>query len=251
MYTQMIIGLARTQMAVNPTMVLIMMSATVDVAELQNAIPGARQIQIDRHVYAVKRLFLTRDITKNENMLEKTARLTVTLDLHCANCSLVSGVPEGRFCDHFLAFCPGKPQTRALMNTLVRWQELGFTRGLEVVPMFSGEDPVTWKYFDEPVSGDAVYDRLMPYYMARDGVSQMRPHNKDGALSYPPEASKSTRRTINDVVKRNQKVGLTTNVNQTGATLTSVAVVISTTGFAHAHPTFVPEKRSTAFRLCP
>ena len=42
MYTQMIIGLARTQMRENPTMILILMSATVDVAELTLAIPGSR-----------------------------------------------------------------------------------------------------------------------------------------------------------------------------------------------------------------
>ena len=40
MYTQMIIGLARTQMLENHTMILILMSATVDVAELKEAIPG-------------------------------------------------------------------------------------------------------------------------------------------------------------------------------------------------------------------
>ena len=45
MYTQMIIGLARTQMMENPTMILILMSATVDVAELQVAIPGSRAIE--------------------------------------------------------------------------------------------------------------------------------------------------------------------------------------------------------------
>ena len=46
-----------------------------------------------------KVLFLTRDITKNENVLEKTARLVVTLHHHCANCNLVNGVLEGQFCD--------------------------------------------------------------------------------------------------------------------------------------------------------
>ena len=172
-YTQMIIGLARTQMEVNPTMILMLMSATVDVAELQHAIPGARAIEIDRHAFAARRFFLTRDISKNANVLETTARLIVSLHHSCTNCNLVSGVPEEQFCDHFLVFCPGKPQIRALMNILIRWQELGFTRGLEVVPMFGGEDPVTWKYFDKPVSGDAVYDRKMPYHMARDGVMQL------------------------------------------------------------------------------
>ena len=61
---KMIIGLARTQVAVDPPMVLILMSATVDVAELQNAMPGAREIEIGQHEFAVKGLFLTRDITK-------------------------------------------------------------------------------------------------------------------------------------------------------------------------------------------
>ena len=46
MYAQMIIGLVRTQMAVNPTMILILMSAIVDVAELKNAIPGTRAIKL-------------------------------------------------------------------------------------------------------------------------------------------------------------------------------------------------------------
>ena len=46
---QMIIGLTRGQMAVDTGMVLILMSATVDVEELKAAIPGAR--------------------TKNENVL--------------------------------------------------------------------------------------------------------------------------------------------------------------------------------------
>ena len=41
-YTQMIIGLTRTQMLENHTMILILMSATVDVAELKQAIPGAQ-----------------------------------------------------------------------------------------------------------------------------------------------------------------------------------------------------------------
>ena len=41
---------------------------------------------------------------------------------------------------------------------------------------------------------------------------------------------------LSHVVKRKRKVGLTTNVNQTGATLTSVAVVISTTGVRTCSP---------------
>ena len=88
--------------------------------------------------------------------------MIVTLHHERCDKDLVEGVPEGQFCDHFLVFCPGKPQIRALANMLIRWQELGFTRGLEVVPMYSGEDPETWKYFDQPVSGTEVFGRKMP-----------------------------------------------------------------------------------------
>ena len=158
-----------------------------------------------------------------------TAKLIVTLHHERGDKNLVDGVPEGQFCDHFLVFCPGKPQIRSLTNILIRWQELGYTRGLEVVPMYSGEDPVTWQYFDQPVSGTAVYGRKMPYYMSKYGVSQLRPHEKDGAWNHAPEAKKHIRRDIEKGVIRDRKVGLTTSVNQTGATLTSVAVVISTT----------------------
>ena len=56
--------------------------------------------------------------------------------------------------------------------------------------MFSGEDPTTWKYFDAPVSGNPVYGRMMPYYMSKYGVAQMRPHEKDGVRAYPSEANK-------------------------------------------------------------
>ena len=71
MYTQMIIGLARTEMKENPTMILILMSATVDVAELKLAIPGAQDIEIDQHECKVSRFFLQRDITKLTNVLER------------------------------------------------------------------------------------------------------------------------------------------------------------------------------------
>ena len=64
MYTQMIIGLARDQMAQSTGMVLIFMSATVDVDELKESIPGAREIEIDRHEFAVKRYYLERPITR-------------------------------------------------------------------------------------------------------------------------------------------------------------------------------------------
>ena len=72
--------------------------------------------------------------------------------------------------------------------------------------------------------------------MSGDGVAQLRPHDRDGVLAYPPEASRQIRKDINMVVNRNRKVGLTTNVNQTGATLTSVAVVISITGVRTRSP---------------
>ena len=115
-------------------------------------------------------------------------------------------------------------------------QELGYTRGLEVVPMYSGEDPETWKYFDKPVSSTPVYRRKMPYYMSKYGVSQLLPHAKDGTRTPAPEARSHIRRHIERSVVRDRKVGLTTNVNQTGATLTSVAVVISTTGVRICSP---------------
>ena len=110
MYTQMIIGLVE----VNLTMILILMSATVDVAELKVAIPVARATEIDRHAFDVKRFFLQRDVTRHANVLERSARLIVSLHHACANCNLVEGVPKGQFCDRFLVFCPGK-------NILIRW----------------------------------------------------------------------------------------------------------------------------------
>ena len=236
MYTQMIIGLARTQMKKNPTMILILMSATVDVAELKLAIPGAQDIEIDQHEYKVSRFFLLRDITKLTNVLELTARLIVTMHHEKCDQNLVDGVPEGKYCDHFLVFCPGKPQIRALANLLIRWQELGYTRGLEVVPMYSGESPETWQYFDQPVSGTKIFGKQMPYYMSEHGIQQLRGHDKDGTRTQPPIAKPHIRKDIAKTVKRYRKVGLTTNVNQTGATLTSVAVVISTTGVRMCSP---------------
>ena len=102
--------------------------------------------------------------------------------------------------------------------------------------MYSGEDPYTWRYFDRPVSGTEVFGRKMPYYMSKYGVSQFRPHEKDGARTPAPEAKKHIRKDIEKGVIRDRKVGLTTNINQTGATLTSVAVVISTTGVRICSP---------------
>ena len=236
MYTQMIIGLAWTQMKENHTMILLLMSATVDVAELKQAIPGAQDIEIDQHEYKVSRYFLQRDITKLTNVLELTARLIVTMHHERSNRNLVDGVPEGQRCDHFLVFCPGKPQIRALSNLLIRWQELGYTRGLEVVPTYSGESPEAWQYFDQPVSGSLVHGRKMPYYMSKYGVSRIQAHEKDGLKTLPPVAKAPVRKDIERTVIRDRKVGLTTNVNQTGATLTSVAVVISTTGVRVCSP---------------
>ena len=76
----------------------------------------------------------------------------------------------------------------------------------------------------------------MPYYLAKYGVAQMRPREKDGVRAYPPEAKSHVRKDIERVVTRDRKVGLTMNVNQTGATLTSVAVVTSTTGVRTCSP---------------
>ena len=63
-----------------------------------------------------------------------------------------------------------------------------------------------------------------------------RHHEKDGVRAAPPTAKAHVRKDIERTVIRNRKVGLTTNVNQTGATLTSVAVVISTTGVRVCSP---------------
>ena len=90
MYAQMIIGLGRLQMEANSSMVLILMSATVDVAELKTAIPGACEVKIDQHEFAVKRYYLSRNITSLENVLVLTARLIVTLHHECGHCNLVT-----------------------------------------------------------------------------------------------------------------------------------------------------------------
>ena len=73
----MIIGLARNQMAVSTGLVIILMSATMDVEELQKAIPGAREIEIDCHEFVVERYFLERPITKSEKLLVKYFDLPV------------------------------------------------------------------------------------------------------------------------------------------------------------------------------
>ena len=59
------------------------------------AIPGAQDIEIDQHEFPVSRFFLQRDVTRQANVLEMTAKLIVTL--HHVKCDqdLVDGVPEG------------------------------------------------------------------------------------------------------------------------------------------------------------
>ena len=236
MYTQMIIGLARDQMSRSTGMVLILMSATVDMEELRDALPGAREIEIGKHEFAVHRYYLERPVTQSTNILEQTARLVVTLHHKHGTVNLVEGVPSDQFCDHFLVFCPGKPQMKVLASILIRWQELGYTRGLEIVQMSSGEDPRTWEYFDKPVMDYPVMGRDQPYYMSPRGIQRLKPNTGKNGLQQPPYADNDIVMQLSHVVKRKRKVGLTTNVNQTGATLTSVAVVISTTGVRTCSP---------------
>ena len=112
MYTQMIIGLARDQMSRSTGMVLILMSATVDMEELRDALPGAREIEIGKHEFTVNRYYLERPVTQSTNILEQTARLVVTLHHRHGTTNMVDGVPSGQYCDNFLVFCPGKPQMR-------------------------------------------------------------------------------------------------------------------------------------------
>ena len=148
----------------------------------------------------------------------------------------MEGVPSGRFCDHFLVFCPGKPQMRCLASILIRWQELGYTRGLEIIQMSSGENPKTWEYFDQPVSDHPATGRGQPYYMHKYGVQCLRPHITKEKQQDPPYADSDIVKQLTQAVQWRRKVGLTTNVNQTGATLTSVAVVISSTGVRTRSP---------------
>ena len=78
--------------------------------------------------------------------------------------------------------------------SMIRWQELGYTRGLEVVPMYSGESPETWQYFDQPVSGSMVCGRKMPYYISEYGISRLQAHEKDGMRAQPPTAKAHVRK---------------------------------------------------------
>ena len=125
---------------------------------------------------------------------------------------------------------------RCPASILIRWQELGYTRGLEVIQMSSGEDPKTWEYFDLLVSDHPVMGRGQPYYMNPVGVQRLKPHITKEKHLDPPCADKDIVRQLTQAVQRKRKVGLTMNVNQTGATLTSVAVVISTTGVRTCSP---------------
>ena len=207
MYTQMIIGLAREQMSRSTGMVLILMSATVDMEELREAIPGAREIEIGKREYEVQRFYLERPVTQHTNLLEQTARLVVTLHHQHGRTDLVEGVPSGQHCDHFLVFCPGKPQMKTLASILIRWQELGYTRGLEVIQMSSGEDPKTWEYFDLPVSDYPVMGRGQPYYMNSNGIRALKPFISKNKHQDPPYADKDVRTQLSLVVKRKRKVG--------------------------------------------
>ena len=144
------------------------------------------------------------------------------------------GVPPERHCDHFLVFCPGKPQMRSLANVLICWQDSGHTRSLEAIQMSSREDPDTWKYFDLPVIraqvGRHMEDCLRITCIWKGSSKRGLTKKKARRLPYPPEATASVKQAVRQGVRRFRKAGLTTNVNQTGATLTSVAVAISTTG---------------------
>ena len=68
------------------------------------------------------------------------------------------------------------------------------------------------------------------------GVQRLRPHITKEKHLDPPYADTDIVRQLTQAVQRKRKVGLTTNVNQTEATLTSVAVVISTTGVRTCSP---------------
>ena len=68
------------------------------------------------------------------------------------------------------------------------------------------------------------------------GIQRLKPYTSKDKRQEPPYADKDVTMQLSHVVKRKRKVGLTTNVNQTGATLTSVAVVISTTGVRTCSP---------------
>ena len=78
---------------------------------------------------------------------------------------------------------------------------------------------------DYPVMGKG-----QPYFLNEYGIQCLKPIITKDKHMDPPYADKDVVTQLSQVVKRRRKVGLTSNVNQTGATLTSVAVVISTTG---------------------
>ena len=121
MFTQMIIGMTRLHMEVNSSMMLVLMSATVE--ELESSIPGCQDIGIDQHQYTIERFYMSRNVSSLENTLVLTAKLIVQLHHEHGNVNRVKGVEPGKHCDNFLVFCPGKPQMRFLANLLIRWQE--------------------------------------------------------------------------------------------------------------------------------
>ena len=191
------------------------------------AIPGAQDIEIDQHEFRISRFFLQRDITTHTNVLELTARLIVTLhhDRYVTRI-LWMGCRKGNSAITFLSSVQGNHRHEL-------WQTCS-SGGR------SWDLRMAWKWYlcivertrklgstltNPSVGGTAVFGRKMPYYMSKYGVSQLRPHEKDGARIPAPEARKHIRKDIERGVIRDRKVGLTTN-NQTGATLTSVAVVI-------------------------
>ena len=117
--------------------------------------------------------------------------------------------------------------------------------------MFSGEDPATWKYFDHAVKGEGAMGRKLPYYVDPYGIDQKRPDAKDGVYTYAPVARLEVQQAIHQGAGRNRKVGLTTNVNQTGATLTSVAVIISITGVRTCSPNLCSREDVNCIQSCP
>ena len=94
-FIQMIIGLTRLQMANNSEMVLILMSATVDVEQLKNSIPGCPAV-FHPEVFFVTNLIVL------ENALALTAKLIVPPHLEYGNRNFVEDVFAGTHC---VTFC--------------------------------------------------------------------------------------------------------------------------------------------------
>ena len=91
---------------------------------------------------------------------------------------------------------------QCLASILIRCQELGYTRGLEVIQMSSGEDPKTWEYFDLPVSDYPVVGRGQPYYTNPYGVQRLKPHITKEKHLDPPYADKDVVKQLTQVVQR-------------------------------------------------